>query len=268
MFVNSDFLNEMVFILICFFVFGSLIGSFLNVVIYRWPREESFVSPRSKCPQCGAPIPFYYNIPIISWLMLMGKADCCGVRISARYPLVEFLTGASFAFTFYKFGWSVSTAEYCLFLGMAIPCFFIDLDHYLLPDIFTLSGIVLGFAGSFLNPVRTPVSSFFGIVFWGGLLWFISWFYEKYRHKEGMGFGDVKLIAWLGALGGFSAGPFVLWVSGLTGTIVGLFLIVFKGKDRNTALPFGPFLITAGIGYLYFINDLKMLFPEFVGFWF
>ncbi len=254
--------------LAAFFILGSLIGSFLNVIIYRWPREESFVSPRSKCTTCGAPIPFYHNIPVLTWFVLLGKASCCGAKISLLYPLVEFLTGALFAFTFYKFGWTFTTAEYCLFLSMAIPCFLIDLEHYLLPDFLTLPGMVLGFAGSFFSPSRTPVSSFFGIIFWGGLLWFISWFYEKYRHKEGMGFGDVKLIAWLGAVGGFSSGPFILWVSGLTGTLVGLFMIVFKGKNRDTALPFGPFLITAGLCYFYFIEDLRNLSPDFVGFWF
>ncbi len=258
---------ENVVFLSLFFILGSMIGSFLNVVIYRWPRDESFVMPRSKCPRCKAPIPIYLNIPIFSWLMLLGKANCCGDKISPRYPLVEFLTGASFAFTFYKFGMTFETFEYCLFLGMAIPCFFIDLEHYLLPDIFTISGILVGFGGSFLSLTRSPMDSFLGLAFGGGLFWFISWFYERVRKKEGMGFGDVKLIAWLGALGGLSSVPFIIWVSGLTGTLVGLFLIVFKGGSRNSALPFGPFLISSAILYFYFLEDLKELFPYLVGFW-
>ncbi len=258
---------DSIYFLVGFYIFGSLIGSFLNVVIYRWPREESFVSPRSKCPHCQAPIPFYLNIPVFSWLMLLGKAKCCGGGISFRYPLVEFLVGVLYSLTFYKFGWTYETLEYCLFLGMAVPCFFIDLEHYLLPDIFTIPGIFVGFAGSFLIPGRSSIDSFLGLVVGGGLFWFISWFYEKFRHKEGMGFGDVKLIAWLGSLGGLSAVPFIIGFSGLTGTAVGIFMILFKGGGRNTALPFGPFLISSAFLYFYFIEDLSKIFPYFIGFW-
>ncbi|MGH1468025.1 MAG: prepilin peptidase [Bdellovibrionales bacterium] len=257
---------ESLVLLFLFFVLGSMIGSFLNVVIYRWPREESFVTPRSKCPRCKAPIPIYLNIPILSWLMLLGKANCCGDKINMRYPLVEFLTGASFAFTFYKFGLTFETFEYCLFLGMAIPCFFIDLEHYLLPDIFTITGIFVGFAGSFMSLTRSPVDSFLGLFFGGGLFWFTAWFFEKVRKKEGLGFGDVKLIAWLGALGGLSSIPFILMASGFAGSLVGLFLVAFKGGTRNTALPFGPFLISSAVVYFYFLEDLQGLFPYLVGF--
>lgn len=246
---------------VLFLVFGSILGSFLNVVIYRWPREESFVLPRSKCPTCGSQIPFYLNVPIVSWLMLFGKARCCGARISARYPLVEFLTGFLFALTFYKFGWTFQTLEYCLFIFMAVPCFFIDLEHFLLPDIFTIPGIFIGLTGSFLSETRSPLSSILGICIGGGFFWFLSWFYEKYRKKEGMGFGDVKLIAWLGALGGIGSTPFIIWFSGLAGALVGVFLILFKGGGRNTALPFGPFLITSAFIYFYFIDELRETFP-------
>ncbi len=257
---------ETVVFLFLFFFLGSMIGSFLNVVIYRWPREESFVTPRSKCPCCKVPIPIYLNVPILSWLALFGKARCCGNKISVHYPLVEVLTGTLFAFTFYKFSLTFQTFEYCLFLAMAIPCFFIDLKHYLLPDIFTISGIFVAFAGSFLSMTRTPLDSFLGLILGGGLFWLISYFYKKVRKKEGMGFGDVKLIAWLGSLGGLSSVPFIIWTSGLTGTLVGVFLILFKGGSRNSALPFGPFLITSALLYFYFIKNLKELFPYFVGF--
>lgn len=248
-----------------FFIFGAMLGSFLNVVIYRWPREESFISPRSKCTYCKSPIPFYLNVPVLAWFFLMGRAKCCAGPISFRYPLVEFLTGLSFALTYYKFGLSLETAEYCLFLFMAIPCFFIDLDHCLLPDIFTKPGILLGFLGSFFVQTRSPIDSFFGIVVGGGLFWFIGWFYKRYRGKEGMGFGDVKLIAWLGGLGGLSAVPFIIWVAGFAGALVGVFLMVFKGATKNAAIPFGPFLISAGLLYFYMIDDLREMFPQLVG---
>ncbi len=259
---------ETVVFLCLFFFLGSIIGSFLNVVIYRWPKGESFVTPRSKCPCCKTFIPIYLNIPIFSWFVLQGRAKCCGNKINPCYPLIEFLTGVFFAFTFYKFGFTFQTFEYCLFLAMAIACFFIDFKHYLLPDIFTISGIFVAFLGSFLSTTRTPLDSFLGLILGGGLFWLISWFYEKVRKKEGMGFGDVKLIAWLGALGGVKAVPFIIWVSGFTGTLVGIFLILFKGGSRNSVLPFGPFLITSAVLYFYFIQNLKELFPYLVEFWF
>lgn len=253
---------DLVFLYVSFFVVGSLIGSFLNVVIYRWPREESVVSPRSKCPACEEGIPWYLNIPVFGWLLLRGKAACCGTGISARYPLVEFLTGALFALTFCLFGLSFQTFEYCLFVSMAVPCVFIDLDHYLLPDVLTLPGIVVGLLGSFLSDTRTPMGAIFGVLIGGGLFWFMSWFYERFRNKEGMGFGDVKLLAWLGALGGLSSVFFIVFVSSLLGTFAGLYVIAVKGGDRNSGLPFGPFLIFAAFLYFYFGKLIQSQFPS------
>jgi leader peptidase (prepilin peptidase)/N-methyltransferase len=252
---------ESIFLYVSFFVVGSLIGSFLNVVIYRWPREESVVSPRSKCPACEKLIPWYYNVPIFGWLFLRGKAACCGVSISWRYPLVEFLTGALFALTFHFFGLSFQAFEYCLFVSMAVPCVFIDLDHYLLPDVLTLPGIAIGLAGSFISDTRTFLSAVFGVVLGGGLFWFMSWFYERYRNKEGMGFGDVKLLAWLGALGGVSSIFFIVFVSSILGTLAGLYVIAFRGGSRHSGLPFGPFLIFAAFLYYYLGEFIQSSFP-------
>lgn len=253
--------GEFIFLTVFFFILGSLIGSFLNVVIYRWPREESVVSPRSKCPACEKGIPWYLNIPILGWVFLRGRAACCGVRINARYPLVEFLTGFLFALTFVFFGLSFQTLEYCLFVSMAVPCVFIDLDHYLLPDVLTLPGIAVGLAGSFVSDTRTFSSALFGVIIGGGLFWFMAWFYERYRNKEGMGFGDVKLLAWLGALGGVSSVFFIVFVSSLLGTAAGLYMIAFKGRSRNSGLPFGPFLIFAAFLYFYFGEQIQSTFP-------
>jgi len=252
---------DFLFLSVSFFLIGSLIGSFLNVVIYRWPREESVVSPRSKCPSCGEGIPWYLNVPVFAWIFLRGKAACCGANISWRYPLVEFLTGALFVLTFNLFGLSFQTFEYCLFVSMAVPCIFIDLEHYLLPDVLTLPGIVLGLLGSFISDTRTFLSAVFGVVFGGGLFWFMSWFYERYRNKEGMGFGDVKLLAWLGALGGVSSVFFIIFVSSLLGTVAGLYVIFFKGGSRNSGLPFGPFLIFAAFLYYFFGGHIQSAFP-------
>lgn len=239
-----------------FFLLGACLGSFLNVVIIRWPKGESFVSPRSRCGYCGEPIPFYFNVPILSWFFLLGKTRCCNKPLSFQYPLVELLAAVLFAFTFYLFGWSFKTFEMCLFVFMALPCFVIDLKHYLLPDIFTFPGMALGVLGSFWALDRTPMQSVMGLALGGGAFWFISWFYEKFRNQEGMGFGDVKLIAWLGALGGVASLPFVIFASSFFGALVGVFMIVFKSGNRETAIPFGPFLITAGFLYFYFTKEL------------
>jgi len=187
----------------------------------------------------------------------------CGVSISPRYPLVEFLTAALFALTFYLFGLSFQTFEYCLFVAMAVPCVFIDFDHYLLPDVLTLPGVAVGLIGSFFSDTRTFTSALFGVLIGGGMFWFMSWFYERYRNKEGMGFGDVKLLAWLSALGGISSVFFVVFVSSILGTVVGLYVIAFKGGDRNSGLPFGPFLIFAAFLYYYFGQMIQAEFPSF-----
>lgn len=250
---------------VIFFIFGALIGSFCNVVIYRWPREESFVSPRSKCTTCKAPIPSYLNIPIFGWLFLKGKANCCGDKISVKYPLVELLTALCFLLTYYFFGLSIEAIEICLFFSMAIPCFFIDLEHYLLPDIYTYPGMVLGFLGSFVSSTRTPMESFLGIFLGGGLLWFTAWSYEKLRKVEGMGLGDVKLLAWLGALVGVQGLPFIVFISCFIGALIGIFLMVVFKKGRQTAIPFGPFLISAALLYIFVPNAqalfLRLVFP-------
>ena len=250
-------MEEILFLIpISFFVFGAIIGSFLNVIIYRWPKEESVVVPRSKCPQCETPIPFYFNVPVLSWFILKGKTACCKKDLSFFYPFIEALTGALFVFTYYKFGLTFKTLELCLFIALALPCVFIDLKHFLLPDILTFPGMVFGLLGSFFAIDRTPLSSILGLVLGGGSFWFLAWFYERVRKKEGMGFGDVKLIAWLGALCGLTAIPFVVFVSSFLGAIVGVVVIAFYSGNRNTALPFGPFLIFAALMYLYFYDSV------------
>ena len=246
-----------------FFILGSMIGSFLNVIIVRWPKEESFVSPRSHCPNCKQNIPFYLNVPIFAWIFLLGKSHCCKQPISILYPFVEFVTGALFLFTFWKFGWSIYTLELCVFLTLSIPCFFIDLKHYLLPDILTFPGMFLGLLGSFFSDTRTPMSAFLGFAVGGGFFWLLSWLYEKTRKKEGMGFGDVKLIAWLGALGGLGSVSFIIFVSSFLGAGVGIFVIAFFKGSKETALPFGPFLIFSGFLYYYFSSDLLPFLREY-----
>ncbi len=236
------------------FVIGVCFGSFANVVIYRWPKEQSFVKPRSRCPTCEAPIKPYQNIPVISWIFLRGKCAECKAAISIVYPLVELLTGLIFAAVFYKSGLSLTTLNMMIFTALAVPCFFIDLKHMYLPDVMTLPGIALALLISLINSNPNYTESFVGALLGGGLLWLLAYSYKKWRGVDGMGGGDIKLLAWLGALLGFKSISFILFSSSVAGTVVGAYFLIFKGKNSKTfVIPFGPFLIFSGYVY-FFLN--------------
>lgn len=236
------------------FMIGACFGSFANVVIYRWPQEKSFVTPRSTCPHCNKLIKFYENIPILSWVFLRGKCSGCKNRISIQYPLVELLTGLLFLGIYLHTGMTMTTLEMCIFTVAAIPCFFIDLKHMLLPDIFTISGIGIGLLGSALNPARSPLESVLGALLGGGAFYLLALFYKKYRGIDGMGGGDIKLIAWLGALMGVGSLTFIMLISSVTGSLFGFYFLFIKKKDSKTfALPFGPFLILAAYCYYFML---------------
>lgn len=238
------------------FAFGACFGSFANVVIYRWPRELSLIRPGSSCPHCHKKIKFYENIPILSWIFLRGKCSGCKGAISIEYPLVELLTGLLFVAVFYKSGYTLTTLELCLFTAAAVPCFFIDYKHMYLPDIYTLSGIAIGILGSVINPEFRPLFlSLSGAIFGGGFFYLTAVFYKKLRGIDGMGGGDIKLMAWLGALFGAQSLMFILIVSSVAGTLVGTYIIFMKKKSsKNLAIPFGPFLIFAAYWYYFFLT--------------
>ena len=221
---------------------GLCIGSFANVIIHRWPAEESIVHPRSRCPQCKTPLKFYDNIPVISWILLRGKCRACGAAISSRYMFVELLTGVLFVSVFYVHGFSWLTLEYLIFVSGIVPASFIDIDHYLLPDVITIPGMLLALGGAFLNPERSFWEALMGVLFGGGFLWLIAYVYFALRKVEGMGGGDIKLLAWIGALLGWTAVPFVILLSALTGSILGLALGLSQKKGLKTVIPFGPYL--------------------------
>lgn len=235
----------------CFFLFGALFGSFANVVIVRLPKGESVVRPRSRCPQCEKMISWYDNIPILSWLWLRGKCRNCQKRIPFRYPLVEILMGASFAAAFWYFGFSWYLIEILIFLFGLITVSFIDIDHFILPDVFTLSGIVIGLGGALLNPERSFWDAVLGVVLGGGFLWAIAYFYFVIRKQEGMGGGDVKLLAWIGAVIGWKAVPFVIIASSLAGTVGGGLAALNKNDGMKTVIPFGPYLAIGAVLYLF-----------------
>lgn len=234
-----------------FFIFGLLLGSFANVVIHRLPQEKSVVFPGSHCPQCRNPIRWFDNVPVLSWLFLRGKCRQCHHAISWRYPMVELLTGVLFLLSYHYAGLSWTLVEYLLFTFGLVVCTFIDFDHMILPDEFTLSGIVIGLVGAALNPDREFMDALLGVLFGGGFLWGLAWVYFILTKKEGMGGGDIKLLAWIGAIIGWKAIPFVIMSSAIVGSVVGLLAATRSKEGLATAIPFGPWLALGAVLYLF-----------------
>ena len=233
------------------FFLGSIIGSFLNVCIYRIPAGESIVSPSSRCPHCHAPIRWYQNVPMLSYLLLGGKCASCRTRISPRYPLVEALTGLLFVLVFYHFGLQGATLVYWLFAAALVTITFIDLDHQIIPDVISLPGIVVGFLCSFAVPWLSWTDSLLGILAGGGSLYLVAVGYELLTKKEGMGGGDIKLLAMIGAFLGWKAILPIVFISSFMGSLVGVPVMLIKQADSKLAIPFGPFLAAAALFYLF-----------------
>lgn len=246
-----------------FFLLGALLGSFANVVIYRLPEGKSVVHPRSACRSCSKPIAWYDNIPIATWFVRRGKCRSCGAKFSIRYPLVEFLMGVLFASFFALDGWSWSLLEHLLFIWPLVVCIFIDIDHMILPDQFTLSGIVIGLVGAALNPDRAFLDGLWGFLVGGGFLWFMAWIYYALTGNEGMGGGDIKLLAWIGAVLGLTAVPYVILVSALSGSILGLALAFGQRQGLKTVIPYGPYLALGAISYIFGGQTLAQLYWSF-----
>jgi leader peptidase (prepilin peptidase)/N-methyltransferase len=248
----------MLFLMNCFaFIFGAAIGSFLNVCIFRLPAEASIVKPRSQCPYCQHPIRNCDNIPLISFIILRGKCRDCSGKISWRYPLVELVTAALALLLFLKFGLTLKFLIFFIFTAVLIVITFIDLDHQIIPDIITLPGIPLFFlAAIFL--VKIPwMEALIGLLIGGGVLFAIAFVYELLTKREGMGGGDIKLLAMIGGFLGWKSLIFVLLFSSFSGAIVGLTAMIIKKQDMKYAVPFGPFLSAAAVAYL-FLGDSFM----------
>ncbi len=253
--VMFDILREPSVLATLLFIFGALLGSFANVVIVRLPEGESVVRPRSACRQCQSLIPWYHNFPIISWLVLRGKCYKCRAPFSARYPIVEFLMGMLFAAAAFRYGLSWTLLEALIFIFGLVCCTFIDIDHMILPDEFTISGVVIGLVGAFLNPERSFLPSLYGVLLGGGFLWSVAYLYFAIRKREGMGGGDIKLIAWIGAVLGWASVPVVIIGSSLLGAIVGLVLVAGQKDAFKKAIPFGPYLVGAALAYMFFHGE-------------
>jgi leader peptidase (prepilin peptidase) / N-methyltransferase len=224
---------------------GLVVGSFLNVCIHRLPLRESVMWPASRCPHCRAYLRTYDNIPVVSYAILKGRCRSCGHPISIQYPIVELLTGILFLAAFLMFQPPV-LYQRVLFACAMIVLFVIDLEHRILPDLITLPGIVLGFVFSFFMPPGW-LSSLLGIALGGGSLWLMGEIYFRLRHEEGMGFGDVKMLAMIGAFLGWKLMLLTLVLSSFIGSFVGIGMIVLKRGDMKYALPFGTFLAVGAL---------------------
>ncbi len=252
-------------------VIGLCIGSFLNVVIYRLPvmmqqewRQQcqqflelesstsenspaiNLLYPDSHCPYCQQAIKFYHNIPVVSYLFLKGHCAYCQHSISWRYPLIELLTAIVSIIVCYHFGYGLALLAGLVLSWMLITLTFIDFDHQLLPDSLTLSGLWLGLLLSLTDIFTTPATSILGAA--GGYLslWLVYQGFKLVTGKEGMGYGDFKLLAMLGAWLGWQMLPAIIFLSSLVGAVIGILLVIFKGRDHQIPIPFGPYLAVAG----------------------
>ena len=226
--------------------FGLLVGSFLNACIYRVPRRESIVWPASRCTGCGRHLAWYENVPVLSWLVLRGRCRTCGAAISPMYPLVELTTAVLFAAGAMLYGPSGLLAVRLVFGCALIVLFAIDLRHRVLPDVITLPGIVIGFAASCFLPPGW-LSSVIGIIVGGGMLFAIAEAYYRVRGQQGLGMGDVKMLAMIGAFLGWQLVLLTLVFASFAGSIVGVSLIVSGRGNLQAALPFGTFLALGAI---------------------
>ncbi len=247
------------FFIIFAFIFGAVIGSFLNVVIYRLPRNKSLVSPPSHCPKCGHQIRWYENIPIISYLFLMGKCSKCKTKISARYPFVEFLTGTASVFSFLKYGISADYFFVFLFLSLMIALSFIDIDLQIIPDEINLIGFVSGIIYAYFRDDFSVLDALIGAGVGAGFLFLVGYLYFKFRKIEGLGFGDVKLMAFVGSYTGWFGALFTIFAGSLFGAVIGIaYSIIKKEENKGTfQIPFGPFLASAAVIYIFFGEQIK-----------
>jgi leader peptidase (prepilin peptidase)/N-methyltransferase len=286
-------------------VLGLLIGSFLNVVIYRLPimmenewREHirefmatgpgksdtatiaessppepfNLIRPRSRCSDCGALVKAWQNIPVVSWLWLGGKCASCKAPISARYPVIEILTGILSGMVIWKFGITPQSGAALFLIWALIALTVIDIDHQLLPDSITYPLLWLGLAISLLHqsgstgPFPDLQSSMIGAIAGYLSLWSVYWVFKLVTGKEGMGYGDFKLLAALGAWLGWQMLPLVIMLSALVGAIVGICMILFLGRDRQMPIPFGPYLAGAGLITLFWGQQISTSYLNYSGF--
>ncbi len=247
-------------------ILGALVGSFLNVVIFRLPDEtQSVVFPASHCPKCNTKLRWFENIPILSWLALLGKCRTCKAPISLQYPVVELVMALLSGALYRHFGLSFALFYYFLFAAALLAIIFIDLHYQIIPDRLSLPGIVIGFIGSFFNPLVSWQQSGLGLLIGGGVLYGVAISYVLLTGKDGMGGGDIKLLAMIGAFLGWQSLLYVVFVSSLTGSIIGGTALLLQKKDRQTRIPFGPFLSLAALSWLFFQAEILTVWQWYLG---
>lgn len=238
------------------FSLGLAVGSFVNVCVYRIPLRQSLWWPSSRCPACSASIAILDNIPILSYLWLQGRCRSCRTPISVRYPLIELASGLAYAALLWRFGIGWETVAYALLCSALLAITFIDLDHMIVPDVITLPGIPLGFlCATTVLPVGW-VDSGLGILLGGGFLWAMAGLSPYLFGREGLGGGDIKLLAMIGAFLGWKPALLTVLIGALAGSLVGVSLLALKKLQRNQYLPFGPFLALGALVSLFFQREL------------
>lgn len=248
------------------FLIGIIFGSFLNVCIARIPEEKSILGPRSLCPHCHSLIAWYDNIPLISFFVLGAKCRKCKNKISFVYPVVEWITGLFAVICLWKFQFSPKAALWFFtFVCPLIVITFIDLKYFLIPDVISIPFTLLGFGvhqihQNFLQPLQTFYDSLLGMVIGAGVLWLIAKTYESLRKQEGLGMGDVKLMAMVGAFLGWKAVFFVFLFSSFIASILGILLMIFSKYRLQSALPYGPFIAAAALLYLFSGTEILRLY--------
>jgi len=253
---------------------GACVGSFLNVCIIRIPQGTFWSSHRSKCPHCEAEIPFWHNIPIFSWLILRGKAACCGGRIAIQYPLIELVTGVIFALIYWQFPFVKTTHpslvidsgdlirffHASIFSSLLLTCSVIDLHHQIIPDKISLPMVGLTPLVVYLHPELDWRSALIGVVAGAGVLYAIAWAYFLVRREAGLGMGDVKLLAAIGGWLGYQSLLPTMFIGSITGAVIGIVLMLFnRSMTLKTALPFGPFLSLGAWLHLMFGQKIQEL---------
>lgn len=244
------------------FIFGAVIGSFLNVCIYRIPRNKSIVRPNSFCPNCEKPVRFFDNIPIVSYILLGGKCRNCGTKISKRYPFVELLTAVLFLMIYRGWGLTYELFIEMFFVSLLIVISFIDYDFQIIPDILSIGGMVVGLMITIVRPGFRFTDAVYGVLGGGGVLFLIAYGYQLIAKREGMGGGDIKLLAMIGSFTGLKGVVFSLIGGSVIGSLVGIPLMLIKKENTKYAIPFGPFLSLAALLYVFAGNGIVRRFTE------
>ena len=248
--------------------FGALIGSFLNVCIYRLPRGESIVWPGSHCPACGTSIAWYDNVPLLSYLALLGRCRRCRAPISIRYPVVEGANAAGYVIILNTFGLNWTSVLYCILFSALLVVTGTDLTHKIIPNVVTVPGTILGLLGAATVLPVGPVNALLGVAVGGGILWALAWASPYLFGKEGMGGGDIKLLAMVGAFLGWKPALLTIMIGSLVGSVIGISLISFRLMKRDEYIPFGPFLVLGALVSMFFAQPLldwyqRLLSPSF-----